>query len=58
MASVPTKPPSTTTLNWGAQVRKAWGDAWHEKEVVYEFSNNRKFKDSGPSAGIYSGTSS
>jgi hypothetical protein len=37
-------------------VRQAWGDEWHKKEVVYDFSNGRKFKDPGASGGPYTGT--
>ena len=55
--TVPTKLPTTRTTDYGAQVRKAWGDQWHKREPAYEFSNGRKFDDSGPNAGIYSGTS-
>jgi hypothetical protein len=54
---VPTKPPTTTTLDWGARVRKAWGDAWHKKDTAYEFSNGRKFVDPAPNGGPYTGTS-
>lgn len=53
---VPTKPPTFKTIDWGAAVRKAWGDAWHEKEVSYEMSNGRKFKDPGAQGGPYTGT--
>lgn len=56
MATVPTKPPTTSTLNWGAQVKKAWGDDWHKKDIAYEFSNGRKFNDPAPSGGPYTGT--
>lgn len=58
MATVPTKPPSTRTLDWGAKVRQAWGDQWHEKEIAYEMSNGRKFKDPAPNGGPYTGTGS
>jgi hypothetical protein len=53
-SGVPTKPPTTTTKDWGAAVRNAWGDAWHEKETAYEFSNGRKFVDPGKNGGPYS----
>lgn len=31
-------------INWGAEVRKAWGDEYYEREDVYEFTNDRKVK--------------
>lgn len=54
---VPTNPPNFRTINYGAQVRKIWGDEWHKKEVGYEFSNGRKFNDPGNAGGPYTGTS-
>lgn len=53
MSGIPTNPPNTKTIDWGAQVRRYWGDQWNQKEVVYVFSNGRQFKDSGPNSGIY-----
>ena len=59
---VPTKPPTFTTKDWGAMIRKLWGDDWHKRETSYEFNigrdrtNVRQFKDSGGASGIYSGT--
>lgn len=40
-------------LDYGALVRELWGEEWGKKEVVYEFSNGRKFEDSGDNHGIY-----
>jgi hypothetical protein len=51
--SVPTKPPTFRTIDYGALVRKAWGDAWHQKETAYQFSNGRKFDDPGANGGAY-----
>lgn len=51
---IPTDPPTTRSLDWAAIVRKVWGDDWNKREVVYEFSNKRKFEDSR--RGPYSGT--
>ena len=56
-SGVPTAPPTTTEFDYGAQVKKAWGDSWHQREVAYEWSNGRKFYDSGARNGIYAGTS-
>ena len=54
--NVPTAPPRTRTIDYGAQVRKVWGDEWHKKETAYEFSNGRKFNDPGNVGGPYLGT--
>ncbi len=46
MAATPTEPdhPVTTrVIDMNAEVRKIWGARWNEPEVVYEFSNGRKF---------------
>jgi hypothetical protein len=40
-------------IDYAALVRDLWGDEWKKPEVVYEFSNGRKFEDSGPNHGIY-----
>ncbi len=53
---VPTLPPATRDVSFGALVRKAWGDEWLKKETAYEFSNGRKFEDSGVNGGPYTGT--
>lgn len=52
---VPTTPPTFTQRDWGAMVRQAWGDAWHQREVGYSFSNGRKFFDPGGNGGPYTG---
>lgn len=53
---VPTLPPITRTLDYGALVKKAWGQQWGVPDIAYRFSNNRTFNDSGPTNGPYSGT--
>jgi hypothetical protein len=53
---VPTRKPDTRTIDYGAQVRAAWKDEWHKKEIAYEFSNGRQFKDPGAQGGPYLGT--
>lgn len=55
-SQVPTTPPITRTVDYGALVRKAWGDSWHVPDTVYVFSNGRVFKDSGANGGPYTGT--
>lgn len=55
--NVPTTPPKTKSVDWGAQVRQIWGDEWHKDDVVYKFSNGREFKSSDDSSsGIYDGS--
>ena len=56
-SGVPTKPPVFKTIDWGATVRKAWGDDWHKPEVAYEFSSGKKYNDPGAQGGPYTGTS-
>jgi len=53
---VPTLPPVTRSISFGALVRQAWGDEWGKKDIAYEFSNGRKFQDSAPNGGPYTGT--
>lgn len=54
---VPTKPPNFRSIDWAAEVRRAWGEEWHRKETAYEFGNGRKFDDPGAAGGPYTGTS-
>lgn len=57
MAATPTEPahdPVFRTIDWNAEVRKAWGPKWNEPETSYEFSNGRKFKLRTEDAAIYS----
>ena len=53
---VPTLPPVTRVVSFGALVKKAWGDEWGKKDTAYEFSNGRKFQVSEPQGGPYTGT--
>lgn len=55
-SGVPTLPPATRTLNFGALVKKAWGDEWMKKDTAYVMSNGRKFQVSEPQGGPYTGT--
>jgi hypothetical protein len=45
--------PTYKIINWLAEVMKMWGEEWREPETVYQFSNDREFKDSGSNHGIY-----
>lgn len=49
----PVPPPITRTVDYGAMVRKAWGDQFHVPDVAYRFSNNRTFNDPAPNGGVY-----
>lgn len=49
--------PSSREIDWETIVRKAWGDEWLKKEVVYEFPPTRKFYSTDSTdSGIYSGS--
>ena len=49
-----TTPPVTTKqLDYAALVRKVWGEELNKKETAYEFSDGRKFEDSGSNGGPY-----
>ena len=52
-SGIPTTPPITRTLDYGALVRKAFGDQWHVPDVAYRFSNGREFRDYAPNGGPY-----
>ena len=43
----------TRVINWAAEVRKEWGEEWNKPEIAYEFSNDRKFEDTGDNNGVY-----
>lgn len=51
MANPP--PVVTKPIDFAALVRKVLGEEYNKKDVVYEFSNDRKFEDSGSNGGIY-----
>jgi hypothetical protein len=46
-------PVATKPVDYAALVRKQWGVEYNKPEEVYEFSNNRKFEDSGSNGGVY-----
>lgn len=50
---------SVRTFSWREVVESVDGEKFHVDSlypVVYEFSNGRKFRDSGPQSGIYDPT--
>lgn len=55
MAATPTEEAHDVTgktIDWNAEVRKAWGPEWNKPEVEYDF-NGRKFYRR--SSDLYSG---
>lgn len=46
-------PVVTKPLDYAQLVRQLWGDQYNKSEVAYEFSNGRKFEDSGSNGGPY-----
>ncbi len=54
---IPTDPPNSRTIDFGALVRKTLGDEYHKHEKVYQFSDGRKFESSDYGThGFYGGT--
>lgn len=53
MPTDPTPDVTGRTIDWNAEVRKAWGAEWAKPEVEYEFSNGRKFVRRTDESGIY-----
>ncbi len=48
------KKPTLRLIDWGTQVRNAWGDEWLKKEVIYRFSNGKEYLSTDASEnGIY-----
>ena len=39
--------------DYGNIVRREWGPEWSKRDIVYEFSNNRIFRDSFTQGGPY-----
>lgn len=49
--------PKTRTLDWAAEVRKAWGPEFNEPDTAYQFSNGREVKSTDSQrGGIYEGS--
>ena len=46
---------TTREFNWADEVKRAEGDRFYEKEVVYEFSDGAEFKEYDPH-GVYAWT--
>ncbi len=46
---------TTTNYDYANLVRKQWGAEWSKRDIVYEFSNNRIFRDSFTQGGPYGG---
>lgn len=39
-----TKPVTTRKTDFASEVRKHWGDEFYKPDVVYEWSNGKKFE--------------
>jgi hypothetical protein len=46
-------PVQTKEIDFASLVRKVEGEDMNKKDEVYEFSNGRKFEDSGSNGGPY-----
>ena len=46
-------PVSSRQIDYRGLVIRDWGVEWSKREIVYEFSNNRKFQDSFTQGGPY-----
>ena len=46
-------PVQTKVIDYAAMVRKVLGEDANKKDVVYEFTNGRKFEDTGSNGGPY-----
>lgn len=44
---------TTRQIDYGNLVRRAWGTEWSKKDIVYEFSNGRIFRDPTTQGGPY-----
>lgn len=47
------KPPTTSQLDYAALVRRAWGDEWLKKDIVYQFGQRRFQSTDDAASGIY-----
>ena len=45
--------PTIRHYDYAALIRELWGEGWGKPDVAYEFSNDRKYDDSGAHSGIY-----
>lgn len=41
------------TINWAQLVQQVLGEEYKKPDYVYEFSNGRKFDESGPDGAFY-----
>lgn len=42
-----------STIDYGNQARRSWGVEWAQRDIVYNFSNGRIFRDSANNGGPY-----
>ena len=46
-------PVTTQKIDYANIVRRAWGAEWAQRDIVYNFSNGRQFRDSFTQGGPY-----
>ncbi|HEY6020314.1 MAG TPA: hypothetical protein VIY48_10535 [Candidatus Paceibacterota bacterium] len=46
-------PVTKATYDYANLVRREWGAEWSKRDIVYEFSNGRIFRDSFTQGGPY-----
>jgi hypothetical protein len=46
-------PVTTSKHDYAGIVRREWGAEWSKRDIVYEFSNKRIFRDSFTQGGPY-----
>ena len=46
-------PVQTKNIDYAALVRKVVGEEFNKKDIVYEFSDGKKFEDTGSNGGPY-----
>ena len=46
-------PVTSRQIDYGGAVIREWGAEWSKRDIVYEFSNKRKFQDSFTQGGPY-----
>ena len=50
-------PVTSRQIDYGGMVIREWGAEWSKRDIVYEFSGGRIFRDSFTQGGPYGGTS-
>lgn len=48
-------PVTNSKIDYANMVRRAWGVEWAQRDIVYQWSNGRIFRDSFTNGGPYGG---